>query len=188
MRRPEGHGPPGDSLPGTEAFSVPAGHLSVAEAARYLGLPEVAVRALVGGGFLRPAGHDADSPLLATRELRAFMLWNVDEVADAGEDPDLAAADPHDEPAPPAALLRALEERCDEMAERAFDAFAGVFREAGDWPAADKARFVEQARGRLEAILAVSAQGFDVAGALASDLQSWAPTRPRTGRRCPSCS
>src|SRR5258708_10400904 len=57
------------------------------------------------------------------------------------------------------------------MARRAFDIFAGVFPEAQTWPLGEQARFIEQARSRFEAILAVTSQGSEVDEALVGDLQ-----------------
>jgi len=48
------------------------------------------------------------------------------------------------------------------MAERAFDLFQTVFPEASSWGAVEQARFIDQARGRFEAILAITLHGDDV--------------------------
>nr|MDQ3571023.1 PAS domain-containing protein [Actinomycetota bacterium] len=145
------------------------GLVTLPKAASYLGLPEEAVRALVDGHFLQPFAHGEGEPLLATRELRAFMLWNVE---DADRDViDLAAVSRGAGAGPPEALLAALDERSHEMAQQVFELFAEVFPEAQGWPDVDRARFVEQARGRFQAILAVSGQGAGVDEALEGELQ-----------------
>src|SRR5205823_7365629 len=68
-------------------------------------------------------------------------------------------------------LLDALDGRSDEMARRAFDIFATAFPEATGWSLAEQARFIDQARARFEAILAVTGQGAEVDEALVGDLQ-----------------
>lgn len=84
-----------------------------------------------------------------------------------GEDlfADEVAADPQ-------ALLDALDGRSEEMARRAFDIFKATFTEAQDWPLEEQARFIDQARKRFEAILAVTGQGEDVDEALVADLEA----------------
>src|SRR3954471_1993762 len=57
------------------------------------------------------------------------------------------------------------------MARRALDIFATVFPEATTWSMKEQARFIEQAKGRFEAILAVTGQGAEVDEALVGDLQ-----------------
>jgi len=48
----------------------------------------------------------------------------------------------------------------------AFDIFATVFPEANGWTITEQAKFIEQAKGRFEAILAVTGQGAEVDEAL----------------------
>src|SRR5205823_1173393 len=68
-------------------------------------------------------------------------------------------------------LLDALDGRSDEMARRAFDIFATAFPEASGWTLSEQARFIDQARKRFEAILAVTGQGEEVDDALVGDLR-----------------
>ncbi len=145
--------------------------LTLSEAATYLNLPRDAVAALVAGGFLRPVGHDPAGPVLSVKELRAFMVWNVEEPDDE-ELIDLGAGGEGSAARQPNAMLDALEGLLDEMAEQAYEIFATLFPEARQWPHPDHERFLEQTKGRFRAILAVSRQGSDVDEALASDLQS----------------
>ncbi|MDQ3574320.1 MAG: PAS domain S-box protein, partial [Actinomycetota bacterium] len=160
---------PGAPEPATHPAAT-TGLVTLPEAASYLGLPEEAVRALMDGHFLQPFAQGAEGPLLATRELRAFMLWNVE---DADRDViDLAAVGQGAGAGQPEALLAALHERSDEMARQVFELFAEVFPEAQGWPGVVRARFVDQARGRFQAILALSGQGVDVDEALGGELQS----------------
>ncbi|MDP8975806.1 MAG: PAS domain-containing protein [Actinomycetota bacterium] len=148
-----------------------SGQLSLSDAAAYLNLPTDTVAALVAGSFLRPVGHDAAGPVLSVRELRAFMVWNVEDPGDE-ELIDLSTGVEGQLAGQPDALLDALEGLLDEMAEQAYEIFATLFPEAREWSRADHERFVQQAKGRFEAILAVSRHGFDVDEALASDLQN----------------
>jgi hypothetical protein len=54
-------------------------------------------------------------------------------------------------------LLDALDGRSEEMGRRALDLLVAVFPEASRWPLNQQARFIEEARARFEALLAVSA-------------------------------
>src|SRR6185437_7492087 len=71
----------------------------------------------------------------------------------------------------PQELLDALDGRAPEMARRAFQIFATVFPEADSWSLRQQTSFIEQARGRFEAILAVTEQGADVDAVLFDDLR-----------------
>lgn len=140
--------------------------VTLPEAAEYLQLPVEAVQALVGARFLEPVGgavHPAET-LFPLVDLKAFLARNADYGAGnlILDDPD--AADPQ-------ALLDALDGRADEMARRAFEIFSTVFTEAQGWSLRRQARFIEQAKGRFEAILAVTSQGAEVDEALVGDLQ-----------------
>jgi len=174
VKDPEGHAPTGSSDPLAGASERPlagSGELTLPEAAVYLNLPAETVAALVSGGFLQPVGHDAVGPLLSIRELRAFMVWNVEQLED-DDLIDLGSGDQRSGTHQPDAMLDALDGRRGEMAEQAYEIFATLFPEAQEWSRSDHERFVEQAKGRIEAILAVSRHGFDVDEALASDLQN----------------
>lgn len=140
--------------------------VTLPEAAEYLHLPVEAVQALVGARFLEPVGGAIPpaETLFPLVDLKAFLARNADYGAGnlILDDPD--AADPQ-------ALLDALDGRSDEMARRAFEIFSTVFTEAQGWSLRRQARFIEQAKGRFEAILAVTSQGVEVDEALVGDLQ-----------------
>lgn len=136
--------------------------LGVDEAAEYLNIPGDAVRALVAQEYLLPIEVGEGGPLLAVSDLKGFMARNA-------PDDDLFADDVG---ADPKALLDALDGRSEEMARRAFDIFKATFPEAREWPLDEQARFVDQARKRFEAILAVTGQGEDVDEALVADLEA----------------
>jgi PAS domain S-box-containing protein len=89
------------------------------------------------------------------------------------------------EPADPQALLAALDGRSEEMARRAYDIFSAAFPEASSWGLAERARFIEQARNRFEAILAVTGQGEEVDEALVGDLEEVGATAAATGSPLP---
>src|SRR5205085_542700 len=105
-------------------------------------------------------------------DLKAFVARNADSGAG-----NLFSTE--GEPADPQALLAALDGRSEEMARRAFDIFSTAFPEASSWGLAERARFIEQARNRFEAILAVTGQGEGADEALAGDLEeAAAPPAP----------
>ena len=140
--------------------------ITLSEAAAYLHLPVEAVQALVGARFLEPAGEPSSPAdmLFPLVDLKAFLARNADYGAGNLILDDPGAADPQ-------ALLDALDGRAEEMARRAFDIFSTVFTEAQSWSLRRQARFIEQAKGRFEAILAVTSQGAEVDEALVGDLQ-----------------
>ena len=138
--------------------------VTLPEAAAYLSLPSEAVRALLDARFLEATDEGSDGPLLALVDVKAFLARNADNGAG-----NLVVTEP--DSADPEALLAALDGRSEEMARRAFDIFGAVFPEAQGWSLRQQARFVEQAKGRFEAILAVTGQGAEVDEALVDDLQ-----------------
>jgi PAS domain S-box-containing protein len=134
----------------------------VEEAADFLSMPVAAVEALAARGYLQPVEAGPDGPRFAASDLKGFMARNE-------PDEDLFAEEVG---ADPQALLDALDGQSDEMARRAFDIFRATFPEAAEWPLDEQARFVDQARKRFEAILAVTGQGEDVDEALVADLEA----------------
>ncbi|MGH9154169.1 MAG: PAS domain-containing sensor histidine kinase [Acidimicrobiales bacterium] len=138
--------------------------MTLPEAAAYLNVPADAVRALLDANFLEASDDGPDGPLLALVDVKAFLARNADNGAG-----NLVVTEP--DSADPEALLAALDGRSEEMARRAFDIFGAVFPEAQGWSLRQQARFVEQAKGRFEAILAVTGQGAEVDEALVDDLQ-----------------
>lgn len=141
--------------------------LTLAEAAEFLRVPEDAARALVAAGYLAPNDVKSapDQLSFAMVELKAFLARN----ADFGSGNLLDSFDT--QPADPAALLEALDGKSEEMARRAYDIFASVFPDAASWSLSQQARFIEQAKARFEAILAVTSQGAEVDDALVGDLE-----------------
>ena len=137
--------------------------LTLPEAADYLHLPVEAVRALVGANYLAPR-EGPDGPAFPLVDVKAFLARNADNGTGNLFDVESGGADPQ-------ALLDALDGRSDEMARRAFEIFATVFPEANGWTLTEQARFIDQARGRFEAILAVTGQGAEIDDALVGDLQ-----------------
>ena len=127
-------------------------------------LPVEAVRALVAAGYIVPTGEEAAGPVFAVSDLKAFVARNSD--GGAGE-----VFLGIDKPSDPEELLDALESRSEEMARRALDIFQSAVPEASIWTAGEQARFVDQARKRFEAILAVTGQVDEVDEGLVGDLQ-----------------
>jgi PAS domain S-box-containing protein len=138
--------------------------LDLPQAAEILHLPPESIEALVGAGYLLPADRGPEGLRFALGDLKAFLARNAD---DGSGDLFAEATDAVN----PQALLDALDGRSEEMARRAFDIFTTVFPEASGWTLNEQARFIEQARKRFEAILAVTGQGEEVDEALVGDLQ-----------------
>ncbi|MEY2571437.1 MAG: hypothetical protein QOE63_1787, partial [Acidimicrobiaceae bacterium] len=144
-------------------------HMTLPEAAGVLRLPIESVQALTGAGYLRPTAELADGPRFALGDLKAFLARN-ERTADGGDGElviDLVASlDDLD----PQALLDALEGRSEDMARRALDLLVAVFPEAGRWPLSQQAHFIEDARARFEAIVAVASLGSSVDESLIEEL------------------
>ncbi|HET7523142.1 MAG TPA: PAS domain-containing protein, partial [Acidimicrobiales bacterium] len=170
--------------------------LALDEAAAMLDLPTVAVEALVGSGYLVPSRIGEAGPELPLSDVKAFLARNADN--GAGSDMITAAlaatagAPPGMEPGAdtqveldPQELLDALDGRAPEMARRAFQIFATVFPEAEGWSLRQQTSFIEQARGRFEAILSVTAQGADVDAGLFDDLREVGSSAARSGAPLP---
>src|SRR5436309_9775401 len=134
------------------------------EAATLLQLPISAVEAMVGAGYLVPAGEGSQGPEFPLTDSKAFLARNADNGSGNLFEFEVGSVDPQD-------LLDALDGKSDDMARRAFDIFATVFPEANGWTISEQAKFIEQAKGRFEAILAVTGQGAEVDEALVGDLQ-----------------
>jgi len=139
------------------------GRMTLPEAAGVLHLPMESVVALVGAGYLRTTSSD-DGPRFALGDLKAFLARNADgePVVDLA-DVSLDSLDPQD-------LLDALDGRSEDMARRALDLLIAVFPEAGRWPLGQQARFIEEARSRFEAILAVASLGDETDAELLEEL------------------
>ncbi len=138
--------------------------VSLAKAAEYLELPTASVEALVDTGYLAALGTGAGGPEFALVDLKAFLARNAENGSGNILDAALDSVDPQ-------TLLDALDGRSEEMARRAFEIFSTVFPESRGWSLSEQARFVDQARARFEAILAVTGQGAEVDEALVGDLQ-----------------
>jgi len=138
--------------------------LDTGEAAEFLRVPPEALLGLASAGYLVPAEDGPAGPVFAVSDLKGFVARNSDA---AGE--ELFLGD--HETADPQALLEALDSRSEEMARRALEIFQAAFPDASEWTLRERARFIEQARKRFEAILAVTGQGEEVDEALVGDLQ-----------------
>ena len=151
--------------------------IDVPAAAGFLSVTETALESLVGAGYLL-AHETEDGPQFAVADLRAFEARNADNGSG-----NLMLAQP--DAADPEALLAALDGRSDEMARRAFDIFSSVFPEAREWSLTEQARFIDQARSRFEAILAVTGQGSAVDEALVGDLEDVGAAAASSGSPLP---
>ena len=139
--------------------------VTLEEAAGLLHVPPEAVRAMLEAGYLSAQHEGPGGPEFFFVDLKAFLARN----ADNGSGDLLATLER--ESADPQALLDALDGKSEEMARRALEIFATVFPEASGWNMTEQARFIEQAKARFEAILAVTGQGAEVDEALVGDLQ-----------------
>jgi PAS domain S-box-containing protein len=127
--------------------------IDLSEAARLLDLPEVGVAALADAGYLT-AARPGDRPQFNLGDVKAFLARvSGDTLTDVFSD-DRDSVDPQ-------ALLDALDGRSEEMARRAFDIFQTVFPESSTWSLGERHHFIEQARQRFEAILAITEHGED---------------------------
>ena len=151
--------------------------VDLAEAAEILNLPPSAVEALVEAGYLVPTG-DSRRPALPLVDLKAFIARNADNGSGNLVLSAAGGVDPSD-------LLEALDGKAEDMAKRAYDIFAGVFPETASWAPAERARFVDQAKNRFEAILAVTSQGSEVDEAIVGDLQEIGANAAWTGAPLP---
>jgi PAS domain S-box-containing protein len=148
--------------------------IDLGEAARLLSLPEEGVRALAQAGYLRPA--DASADRFALGDVKAFLA----RVADDGAADVFSEGDGGTDPQ---ALLDALDGRSEEMALRAFDIFQQAFPDAAGWTLAERHQFIEQARRRFEAILAITEHGED--DELVSELRDVGATAAWAGSSLP---
>ena len=142
--------------------------LTAREAAEVLRLPVESIAALVGSGYLRPAAEAADGPRFALGDLKAFLARNA-----GGDETDLRS--PLDvldafEDIDPQSLLDALDGRSEDMARRALDVLTSAFPDARRWSLTQQTKFVETAKARFEAILAVAALGAEVDEELVGEL------------------
>src|SRR5579884_2253129 len=152
-----------NSLPEMSERETSRPSVSLAEAAKYLSLPEESVRSLAAAGYVE-ASTDSSEPVFKMVDLKAFLARNADN--GSGNLLELAEDDPD-----PQVLLDDLDARSEDMARRAFDIFATAIPEARGWSLSERARFISQAKARFEAILAVTSHGAEVDEALIGDLQ-----------------
>jgi PAS domain S-box-containing protein len=139
--------------------------VTLEQTAELLQLPIDAVRALLAAGYLAASREGADGPEFAMGDVKAYLARN----ADNGSGNLLDALER--ENVDPQALLDALDGKSEEMARRAFEIFSSVFPESSGWSITEQSRFIDQAKARFEAILAVTGQGAEVDEALVGDLQ-----------------
>jgi len=144
-------------------------HMTLPEAAGVLRLPIESVQALTGAGYLRPTAELADGPRFALGDLKAFLARN-ERTSDVGDGELILDRGASLDDLDPEALLDALDGRSEDMARRALDLLVAVFPEAGRWPLSQQAHFIEDARARFEAIVAVASLGSSVDESLIEEL------------------
>jgi PAS domain S-box-containing protein len=82
-------------------------------------------------------------------------------------------------------LIGALDDRVDDLAKRACDIFCKIVPETQKWTPAQRNTFLEQARGRFSAVLAIMEHGVDVDEAIRMDLQEVGANAAHTGSSLP---
>ena len=154
----------------TERRAQRPGSLNAVEAGQILGLPADVVRALSDAGFLRPSSHAGGIPRYALGDLKAFQAQTARDELGSTAFGSLHVAEDGLEELAPEVLLKMLDGRSREMAERAFELFIAVFPEAGGYDDRQVARFHNEAQDRFAAILAVCATGPKAVEPLEEDL------------------
>ena len=152
--------------------------LALADVAEVLHLPVSAVEAMVAAGYLAPAQTGPEGPFFPVSDVKAFVARNADNGSGNLLLTEPGSVDADD-------LLDALDGRSADMARRAYDIFVSVFPETRAWDAREKSRFLEQAKARFEAILAVASQGAEVDEALTGDLEEVGATAAWAGSPLP---
>jgi PAS domain S-box-containing protein len=153
------------------------------EAAAFLGVTPEALEGLVSGRYLAPVDGGPSGLLFTLSDLKAFVARNADNGSgnlwhDRPLGERLSEVD-H------AGLLEGLDQRTGEMARRLLEVYSAAHPEAGAWGDATRARFVEQAKSRFEAILAVTGQGSEVDEALTGDLLQVGASAASNGSHLP---
>ncbi|MBW8824929.1 MAG: hypothetical protein JF603_01060 [Acidobacteria bacterium] len=121
--------------------------IGLTEAARVVALDEAAVDVLARAGYLRVA---APGPLFAVDDVKALLARLSDLADDALAEPGPTAIEID-------SLVEAIDARAEEMARRGVGMFRSAFPDVTRWwTSAEEARFVEQSRERLQAILAIT--------------------------------
>ncbi|MDQ1375383.1 MAG: two-component system, OmpR family, sensor histidine kinase KdpD, partial [Actinomycetota bacterium] len=139
--------------------------VTLEQTAELLQVPTDVVRSLLAAGYLAASRNGTDGPEFALVDVKAYLARN----ADNGSGNMLEALER--ENVDPQGLLDALDGKSEEMARRAFEIFASAFPESSGWSMTEQGRFIDQAKARFEAILAVTGQGAEVDEALVGDLQ-----------------
>lgn len=142
--------------------------MTLPEAAEALAIPLAAAEALVAAGYLAAVDRGTEVLFVSIADLKSFVARN------AVSPDELSLVDArHDESGSvePGAMLAALQQRSQEMAERALEIVQTSSPAASEWKELEWQRFVTQARKRFEAILALSTHGEVVDQALSGDLR-----------------
>jgi PAS domain S-box-containing protein len=126
--------------------------IDLRETAALLALSEDGVRALARAGYLAPVAEEPSR--FALGDVKALLArLETNQESDLFSE-DAFAVDPSD-------LIDALDGKSTDMAERAFDVLQQALPEAAAWTPAERKRFVDDAKLRFEAILAITEHGED---------------------------
>jgi PAS domain S-box-containing protein len=125
--------------------------IDLGETAAMLALSEDGVRALASAGYLAPVATEPNR--FALGDVKALLAR-----LDTSQDRDLFAEDAFVDPT---GLIEALDGKAGDMAARAFDVLQQALPEARSWSPAERDRFIDDARLRFEAIIAITEHGED---------------------------
>ena len=148
---------------------TPVTSLTPSEAATWLNIDESALHSLVKARFI--AQENSGEFLLD--EVKAFAARN--SVSGGGMQ---QAGDFQD-------IIEALDEEVDEFAQLAQAMFSNAVAETKQWSESQRNEFVQQARARFGAILAVMSQGAQVDAALRRDLEDVGASAALAGASLP---
>jgi hypothetical protein len=191
--------PPGDGGPGGDRHEGrnsreyrtmsraprPSG-LDLHHAADVVELPETALAALAGAGYVAADQDPGGERTFQLPDLKAFVARNADNGTGGVLPPPPPVADL--EPAAdlePEELVGLLDERAEHMALRMLKMYATVFPQVVGWSEARQAKFVVRTKARFEAILAVAALGDSIAPELVEDLRAIGHSAARHGVELP---
>lgn len=158
-----------------------------------MGIGELGVKALFEAGYLKEAEGVEGEPTFLVSDIKALSarLNGGTEDEGVGEfDQDIDEIEFFDElelealaPADLTLLVGLLHEQASEMAAKAYTSLCGVYEPAKSWTIEQRARFIEQTRGRFQAIFAIVIAGDDID--LASELGEVGATAARSDSSLP---
>lgn len=158
-----------------------------------MGIGELGVKALFEAGYLKEAeGVEGELTFLVSdiKALSARLNGGTEDEGVGELDQDIDELEFFDElelealaPADLTLLVGLLHEQASEMAVKAYTSLCGVYEPAESWTIEQRARFIEQTRGRFQAIFAIVIAGDDID--LAGELGEVGATAARSDSSLP---